>query len=386
MAPTWNSTIDLTVSFTALAPSGVSFQTVLLVDTITNSSLAGFGGTVAVGSNGSLYLPALGTISEAVAANTDTAGSVGTALLNELPGAFSHDFGVEQVALLSIHGDDDPATIFATLEDLEPQDYYKVVVIDRDIADICDHAAGVVASGGRPRLVFGALAAAAAYGDSSTWAAAFVDGASAALPETTQDRLILTYHNDGTQPVPSAVAIRGTATGPDDGSAPWIFPVPAINKVTKPSAVTSSTFKTNLEANNINVPLPFYSSDVWFEPGVTSSGKPIYLIVTTDWFKARLETRLQEYKFRTNSLDSKIPLTRAGQGNILQIIESLYTEGVTLGHFLSREEAAIQGKTVEIRALPITDEDRAAQRLRFRVEIPIVINGRIVTINVNIVQ
>lgn len=389
MGVSWNDTVSITINLSTLTSTVAGFGGLLLVTSLAESTLAGFGTEVTVG-NGSKYLPKISSVAEATDANTATAGSVGADLLEDLPGALAHPWASDSVSILAVDLAGSPAdaydTIFGVLESASPTDYYGVVPVSHTVSDIVDIAKGVAASGGRDRLVFGSIQAAAAYGLPATWDAAYVDGSAAAIAESVADNVVLTWHSSDAQPVAPAVSSRGLRPDPDTVSSPWQFAIPQINKTGLPSGVSGPALRAALEANNINVPGTFYTTDVWFEPGVTSTGKPIYLMQTAHWFKIRLESRLQRLKYVSGQQDLKIGLSRAGQLAVLEEIESLYQQGVSTGHFLSRQEALLQGFAVEVRALPISVEDRTLSRLRFVVSLPVLIAGRIYALTVNIIQ
>ena len=392
-------TVRVTVSLAAMLSPVVAFNRVLFIDTFANSSLAGFSTEVAIGSKSTKYVE-IGAYSEATAANTATAGSVGTALLADLQGAFSHARAPTSVGVLSVdradggNGVDTYAEAIAALTGAGYNDFYCVIPVSHALADICDILAGVtaVASNTRPRVVFAQTAVSSAYASNATWLAALVDSSSAAPAASDLDRLAMFYHADA-QPCAAGVATWGFAVDPDTTSIDWRFPVPGISAVSLPSGTTETTFKHNLRGtpgtdlgNAINVPLPFGSSSVFLDPGVMQSGRAIYATISADWFKARLESRLQDAILAAASANQKFPLNYTGQARILGIIENLYNQGVGAGHFLSREDARKLGVDVIIRGETITTEDRSLRRLRFTVSIPVLAGARVINIAVTVTE
>ncbi len=391
-------TLRVTVSLGSLLSPVVPFNQILMIDTFANSSLAGFTET-SIGTKSSKYVE-VGALSEATAANTASAGSVGTALLADLTGAFSHSRAPTSVGVLAVdradggNGVDTYAEAISALVNADKNDWYCAIPVSHVLADICDILAGVVAvaSESRPRVVFAQTAVSAAYGDSTAWGAALVDSASAAPASSSLDRLAMFYSPD-TSPCAVAAATWGFAVDPDTTMISWRFPVPAISKPPLPSGVSATTFKHNLRGtpgtdlgNAINLPWPLGSSDVWLDPGVMQSERPIYVTYAADWFQARLEGRLADLQLKYADASAKLPLNSTGQSVILGEIEALYLQGVATGAFLSRSAAKELGVDVVIRAETITSTDRSLRRLRFTVSIPVLADVRVVNIAVTITE
>jgi len=385
----------VTVSLGSLLSPVASFGKVLLIDTFANSSLAGFGDEVSLGSNSTKYVE-IGALADATAANTASAGSVGTALLADITGAFSHARAPDSLGILAVDratgGVDTYAEAISLLVNAGYNDFYCVIPVSHALADIVDILEGViaVASASRPRIVFAQTAVATSYGSTAGWDAALINSASAAPSTAAKERLVMCYHVD-TQPCAVGYATWGFSYDPDTRSLSWRFENPAVADVALPSGVSATTFKQNLRGvpgtdlgNEINVPLPYGASTTWMDPGVTQTGRPIYSVVAADWFQARLEERLASLV--TTNAPNKIPMAKAGQALILQEIEQLYSQGVAAGHFLSRADAVDQGITVTIRAETITSTDRSLRRLRFTVAIPVLHDARVLSIDVTITE
>lgn len=385
-----SDTISITVSLAALPGAVAAFNKILLIDNKANSSLAGFGSEVTIGTHASKYVE-IGGLSEASDANTTTAGSVGSALLSAITAIFGHSRSPTTVGILAVDtaGGDNYA-ILSTLDDAGYSDWYCAVPVTATLVTIADITAAVVAtrSTSRPRLVIACTNNADALASTATWEASFVDGNGDPLPETTLDRILMSYYNGsgGINKMAGAVASWGLSYDPDTQSLPWTFPVPSIPKMSFPAGTTITTAKNNLRDNNISSALPLGGTDVWLDPGNSLSGRPFYSLVSADWFEARLREAMADLKVRYGSLGIKLPLSSDGQSIILAQIESLYQRGINAGHFLSREQAAALGSTVIIRAEPITSTDRTERRLRFTVQIPILLDARLISISVTITQ
>lgn len=391
-------TVRVTVSLGSLLSPVAGFGEVLFIDTFANSSLAGFAET-SIGSKSTKFVR-IGAYSEATDANTAVAGSVGTALLQDLAGAFGHSKSPTFVNVLSVdradggNGTDTYAEALSALVNAGYNNFYAVIPVSHTVTDIIDILEGLIAvqSASRPRIVIAQTSNAATYGDSAAWIAARVNGASAAPSATALERLAICYHADA-QPCAAAFATWGLSFSPDTTSAPWCFTVPAIADVALPSGVSETTFKTNLRGtpgtdlgNKINVALPFGSSTTFNDPGVMQSGRAIYVVISADWFQARLTSRLADLQLTYADAGAKLPLNPTGQALVRGLIESLYLEGVAHGHFLSREDAKALGATVTIRGETITAEDRALRRMRFTVNIPVLHGARVLNIAVTITE
>ena len=387
----------VTVSLGSLLSPVAPFNKVLLIDAFANSSLAGFGDEVSLGTASTKYVE-LGALADATAANTASAGSVGTALLADLTGAFSHSRAPDSIGVLSVdradggNGVDTYAAAISLLVNAGYNDFYCVIPVSHVLADIVDILEGVmaVASASRPRIVFAQTAVSTSYGSTAGWDAALVNSSAAAPSTAAKERLVMCYHAD-TQPCAVGYATWGFGYDPDTRSLSWRFENPAVADVTLPSGVSATTFKQNLRGvpgtdlgNEINVPLPYGASTTWMDPGVTQTGRAIYSVIAADWFQARLEERLATLV--TAHAPNKVPMSKSGQALILQEIEQLYSQGVAAGHFLSRADATDQGLTVTIRAETITSTDRSLRRLRFTVAIPVLHDARVLAIDVTITE
>jgi len=383
-----SDTISITVSLAALPGAVAAFDKILLIDNKANSTLAGFGSEVTIGTHASKYVE-IGALSEAQDANSTTAGSVGTALLAAITALFGHSRSPTTVGILAVDtAGGDNYSILSTLDDADHSDWYCAVPVTANLVTIADIAAAVAATSARKRIVISCTDDSDALANTATWEAAFVDGNGDPLPETTLDRVLMNYYNGsgGLNKMAAAVASWGLSYDPDSQSLPWNFPVPAIPKMAFPAGTTIATAKNNLRDNNISVALPLGGTDVWLDPGNSQSGRPFYSIVSADWFEARMREAMADLKVRYGSLGLKLPLNSDGQQIVLAQIEAIYNRGVNAGHFVARAQAEAQGSTVIIRAEPITSTDRANRRLRFTVQIPILLDGRLISISVTITQ
>jgi hypothetical protein len=375
--------ISINVILSALPTPVTSFSTILFVDSLANSTLVGFpaGDKTSVGVNSS-ELIRLGSLSDMLAANTATAGSISDQAMDDVMGALSHARSPDNVQFLAVDlaGGDTYDTVFASLNDAFT-DYYAVIPLDRTVANIALISEGVLAGGGRKRIVVAQMHGTDAYANEATWDANDIGQ----LSETEKDRLYMCFHDDA-QPCAASVASWALSWDPNQYSPPWTFPVPSISKLALPSGVTTTTFKANLDTNYINHPLPLAGTDVFIDPGLSQNSRPMYVIVTADWFEARLSEALQTLKVKYASMGIKLPMNTFGQNLILSKVQAIYSMGVQAGHFLSRDDADAVDKPVVIKAETISPDDQTNQELRFTVKVPILLDARILTLNVTVQQ
>lgn len=378
---------QINVSLGARRPALTSFSTALFIDTLTNSSLDGFDGEVSVGNNGSKFVK-IESLSEATDANTASAGSVGAQLLEDITGVFNATAqNFDAVGILAVHASDTWADILAEL-DFTYSDYYAVLPVSRapqDIGEIGEAVTGLISTS-RPRIVVAHSNSSIVADSRFDWADKGADpDALGGYDETTKDRIHLSYHPKSSpvaEPVQASTAARFLAWNLDTQCPPWEGTLPAVEAMSPLTTMQQSTLATRY----VNYPKPFGTTSVYSYPGVNLNNRDMYAIVTRDWFEDRLSARIQFLQQSYSDRGAKLPLDSRGQEDVLGEIEAQYQEGVTAGHFLSRAEAEAQGITVRIEALPITNPDRAAKRLQFRAQIPLLLQTKIVVIDVLITE
>lgn len=179
------------------------------------------------------------------------------------------------------------------------------------------------------------------------------------------ERTILIYHDDEGEFADAAYMANRLAADPDVVSAPWDAGIQLVGGFT--TALTSTT-KANLynESNGgrrVNIGLPYGDEDFFVDPGkniASGLGRPIYEMVTRDWFEARLQERIALLKTRESARFRKITIDTVGQGKVLSVIDALLNqaqEGDSPHLIASRATAET-----------ITQADIDAQRLRFTVQ------------------
>jgi hypothetical protein len=162
------------------------------------------------------------------------------------------------------------------------------------------------------------------------------------------------YHDTATEWSDLAWLSNRLAFDPDEQSVPWDA---AVAGVAAYAAAPTDTQKNFLDANFANHGLPYGSDTFFIDAGVNIKGRPIYEILTSDWFEDRLRTRVVTVKTAASARGEKILVAPSGQGLILNEILAQFAIGEETRHFApDASEAA---------ALTITGADKAAQQLRF---------------------
>ena len=183
------------------------------------------------------------------------------------------------------------------------------------------------------------------------------------------ERTIICWHEDDTEFMDFAYTANRLAFDPNLRSVPWAAGVKAVESYA--TALTQGE-KDFLDANKANNGLAFGGEPFYVDPGVTASGRPIYEIVTADWFEASLQTRVASLKASRSAKGQKVPVDGTGQGLMLNIVNSFLDQGEAAGHFVA-------GSAREVLPVPITDADRAAQRMRFTGQAQLSVDGRLFT-------
>ena len=217
-------------------------------------------------------------------------------------------------------------------------------------------------------------------------------GASTALPSTGADwsaaspagvegaeRTILIYHDDEGEFAAEAYLANRLAADPDQMSAPWDAAVASVGSYT--TALTS-TEKSNLYnetdgGQRVNIGLAYGSAPFFVDPGKTVSsglGRPVYEMVTRDWFEARLQERIATMKVNESARFRKITIDARGQAKVLSVIEALLNQGLdgNSPHFIAKKATAEA----------ITQADIDGQRLRFTVQAQLASSARRFEFNV----
>lgn len=358
--------VDVTGSLGSGPASGVvlDFSSLLVVDI---KAVAGdFGSTqsgmttTTIGSNASL----LSTISESddLTASPFSSG-IGAAAKRVIGKVFAASRHPSTVQLLSIDeaGGDTWTSIWAAAE-AAGVSFYGVLVVSDQVADIADVAGGVAALQGDYLVFAGLDDVSVAAAANATWVANDIGTLSAAEKQI----LWVSFHDDnmdaGTDADFAEYAAKYLTADFDTQCAGANMVMGTVSSM----AALTGTQKTNLDANNVNHALPFYSATAYMDPGNMQSGNPIYDVTTLHWMRNRIRNALAAVKIAHVERGLKIPMDSSGQRLGVNAIEGVISKGLQAGHFMSEAEATGQGKAAPyVKALAISDP--STRRLSFEV-------------------
>jgi hypothetical protein len=214
--------------------------------------------------------------------------------------------------------------------------------------------------------------------NNASWLTATPPTAAAGTMEDIVDnqRTIVVWHDDVTEWQDVAYMANRLAADPDEVSAPWDAEVQAVGAHTAILTQAQQDFLHNETngGNYANVGLEYGPAAYFVDPGVNMENRPIYEIVTRDWFEARLQERIAALKVAESKRYRKITVDSVGQGKILSVIEALLTQAQSgdSPHLIAAKATAES----------ITQADLDAQRLRFKVQGQIAVSARLFTFNV----
>lgn len=169
------------------------------------------------------------------------------------------------------------------------------------------------------------------------------------------ERSVAFYHDSDGEFLDACVMANRLSFDADAFSAPWNAPVQEVAALT---TKLTQTQKAYARTNAGNVALAFGTrTDTFVDPGHNCNNRPVYEIVTTDWFRARVQERIADLISELGDRGEKLPVSIEGQALVMKEIDSVFLTGVSAGHFAS-------GQTI-VEAETISDADRTAQRMRF---------------------
>lgn len=239
---------------------------------------------------------------------------------------------------------------------LEDTDFFGVAIASRAAPDALILATAVEASTAPP--LFYAL-----QSSSADWKTSGVPAGYAGIE--TKEKTMIEYHDTDTEWQDVAHLAKWLVANPDTQSSPGDLPV---NDVDALATAPTQAEKDFLDANFANHGLPYPGEPFFIDAGVNAKGRPIYEVLTADWFSTRLRERISGLKVDYSARNEKLPVTTEGQSIILSQIRAQLDAGVAAGHFAPGQITA--------RALPITAADLTAQRLRFEGEAQFLVSGR----------
>jgi hypothetical protein len=189
-----------------------------------------------------------------------------------------------------------------------------------------------------------------------------------------KERTALLYHDATTEPADFAWAANRLVFDPDNQSAPWDCEIFAVAGYDSALTATQANFG---RANNTNMIAPFGPASTFVDSGINTKGRPLYEIVTADWFAIRLQESIAFEKVKYSARGQKIVIGPEGQAVLQGLVETLFAQGTSgiSPHF-------IEGQT-EITFPTITQADLNAQRIRANVRATLAVSGRVFNFNVN---
>ena len=181
------------------------------------------------------------------------------------------------------------------------------------------------------------------------------------------------YHTTSSEWADVAWACGALAFDPDDVSIPWDRPLKGVAAYTSNLTAAQKNFA---DANNANLMLAYGGAAAFVDPGVNHEGRPVADVITAHWLKIRLTERLAALKVRESTAGRKIPMTAAGQMQVMGELTALFAQGIAAGHF-------VDGQT-EVTPLALTSADITAGRMRFTARAQLVSSARVFTFNINV--
>jgi len=280
----------------------------------------------------------------AVAAD-NTAGYLSAEVLAAATAMFSQTTPPAKIAIGRVDVTASAETYAAALDAVEAAgftDYWAVFMESRTAATQVAFATNVQT---RRKMLF-------LQSSDAGWLTAGVPAAFSDLDG--DERTVLIWHDDDTEWADAAWSANRLVFNPDTISAPFRAGVQAVGAY---AAAMSSTQKDAARANNANIGLPMGTADFFVDPGTNMNGRPIYEILTADWFYTRLREDFAVFIVDKAASGQKIPVDVRGQAQALSLINSRLKLGVNAGHFIPDQ--------VEATAEDITSADISAQELRF---------------------
>lgn len=163
-------------------------------------------------------------------------------------------------------------------------------------------------------------------------------------PVIGRERTMLLYHPTDAEWYDMAQSGGVLPFDVDQTSAPFFNDLKEVAdpRGSLPSAANIGTQQNpaNLRNNNANIPLPYGPSDNWTAPGTNANGRQASVILTRDWFKARLESDTANEIVTEAKRGNKIPVGLAntsrtvGQARFAKLVRSRFKQGSRAGHFL----------------------------------------------------
>lgn len=144
-----------------------------------------------------------------------------------------------------------------------------------------------------------------------------------------RERSFCLWHELDTENLAGCYAAARGAYDPTQQSAGWLGNVKEIPA----SAALTSAQETNLLANFVNLGKNCTLGTNWVAEGNNCNGRAIDHIVSIDWFRATIQTKIYERVAKLAAFGRKLTADDDGANQIAQIVANVANDGVALGHF-----------------------------------------------------
>lgn len=348
MGANHNDTITINIDLDAAPSVSTGFGTALLLVDLATNSLDG---------------NRVVTYTELATATADQlAGFISAGTLLAVTAAFAQRPQPEQFKLgyVDLVGGETYATGLAAVIAADP-DFYGVCINVRTDAEILLVAAAVE---NQTRLFLFQSA------DSDWLTTGGLPAALTALDSL--ERSIGIYHDTATAWADVAWLVDRLAFDPDVKSATWnAYPNGVAAYATSPTQAQ----KDFADVNNMNLGLEFGTKTFYVDAAVNMAARPIYEIVTADWFEDRLQTRIIDTKVEYAGRGDKIIVGEPGKALMKSLALAQFAQGVKAKHFVAGETS--------VSMEDITAADLTAQRIRGTGSAQIAVDGRVFQFDFN---
>ncbi len=375
---------EVNVSLGAQPDSGflLDFSSILVVENVADSNLAGRSGVTALGSaNTSKYT----VISEGETLD----GGFSTTAKRVINSIFSAKQHPKTVKFLAIDfANDDVADMPAELQALDVEYYWVVptTTIDDDAADNFDIP--IVVEG----FNTGTFSAIIMAGISTEPTQASDITRLSAMSAGNKERLYLTYNSNIAGGTPTAddgldyaeICAVYASVDYDNNSPGGNLALTHSNATT----LTSATAKTFIRDNNINFAGPISGASAYVDAGVMFNARPVYQVVFGDVIENRIQVDIMRVKadLASRTTPEKLPMTRTGQALVSAKLDARIQGFQRAGHILTAEEADDRDLAAPyVKAETITSDDITNRRLRFGILQYHLDDARKIRVDINLV-
>lgn len=192
-----------------------------------------------------------------------------------------------------------------------------------------------------------------------------------------RERSLVAYHPTAAQWSDVAWLCNRLAFDPDTISAPWDC---ELGGVTAPPPLAQAQYDFAL-SNNVNVIAALDGASTYLDRGVNAKGRPVYELLTRDWFEARLQERVSQLRVDLSRRGQKLIINTtvgatSAQAYLLSIAEGLMVEGIAAGHFVADERAGFA-------AVALSPTDITNRRVRVSGKCKLAVSGVLFSFNLN---